>query len=131
MCKRTEDAVQAADAFGYPVLIKPVRTVIEVDGAIVRRDSRLVRDERELRAAQTRVGRCLVQRWTAGGLLSFAGVVGDGAMLGAGVSRYRRMWPPQAGNVSFSETIDAPGGLCERVRSLVTPIAGRGCSNSS
>ncbi len=36
------------------------------------------------------------------------------------------MWSPQAGNVSFPETIEASGGLCERVLSLVTAIGWHG-----
>lgn len=126
VCDRLEDALDAARGFGFPVLVKGVQAVEQTDRGLVRYPSRLVPDEPALRDAQQRFGTCIVQRREAGTMMSFAGVVTEQGMLAAVVSRYRRTWPPSAGQASFLETIAPPGALTEQVRALVDGIGWRG-----
>jgi predicted ATP-grasp superfamily ATP-dependent carboligase len=126
ICERVEDAAEVAASYGYPVLVKPVRAVVHTAGGVVRRASRLAGDVAQLHDAFAGSGPCIVQRRSAGTVLSFAGVAGDGSLHGAVVSRYLRTWPVAAGNVSFSETIEVSDALHERVRSLVSAIGWEG-----
>jgi len=121
-CAGPSDALEAAASFGYPVLVKPVHTVIQHRGAVDRRGSVLADDQAELYAAARSVGECIVQRRIAGDLISFGGVSIDAGLLGFVVSRYSRTWPPRAGNASFAETIGAPDGLADRVEALLAQL---------
>jgi D-aspartate ligase len=126
VCESAEGALEAARAFGFPVLVKPMSAVVHVHGTLVRRASRLARDERAVRDLHRQLGRCIVQRREAGSLLSFAGVATEAGMLASVLTRYLRTWPPGAGNACFSETITVPRLLAERVSALVAAIGWRG-----
>jgi predicted ATP-grasp superfamily ATP-dependent carboligase len=126
VCRRVEEALDAARQFGFPVVVKPVNTVVELDGRLARHASRLVSDERTLRDAQGQLGSCIVQRQEVGHVVSFAGVAVNGEVLASVVARYRRTWPPEAGNACFSETIAAPSSLVERVETLIDGIGWSG-----
>lgn len=126
VCERLEDALQTARSFGFPVLVKGLSAVVEADGGLVRYPSRLVLDEPGLGDTQRRFGTCIVQRREEGNMMSFAGVVTERGMLGAVACRYRRTFPPSAGQASFLETIAPPGDLTERVGALVDAIGWRG-----
>lgn len=127
VCDRLEQALDVARAFGFPLLVKGVRTVAAAaDGGLVRYPTRLVSDERALEAAQRQFGTCIVQRRVAGTMMSFAGVATERGMLGSVVARYQRTWPPSAGQASFLETIAPPGDLTERVTALIAAIGWRG-----
>lgn len=121
-CAEPSDALEAAASFGYPVLVKPVHTVIQHRGAVGRRGSVLADDQAELYAAAASFGECIVQRRIAGDLISFGGVSIDAGLLGFVVSRYARTWPPRAGNASFAETIAAPDGLSDKVEALLARL---------
>ena len=126
VCTNLEEALRTAQTFGFPVLVKGVRTIVEVDGRLVRYPSRLVPNEGALRATQPLFGTCIVQRREQGNVMSFAGVATDRGLLGSVVSRYRRTWPPNAGMASFLETIRPPSSLTERVQALVAGIGWSG-----
>jgi len=126
VCERVEVALEAARALGFPVLVKPVRTVVVSQGKLLRHASRVARDEHAVRDLHRQFGRCIVQRRETGSVVSFAGVATEQGILGAAVSRYRRTWPPEGGSACFSETIPAPGSLAERVEALVCAIGWRG-----
>jgi predicted ATP-grasp superfamily ATP-dependent carboligase len=126
LCVNRDEAASAANAFGYPVLVKPVRTAVERDGAATRWASALVRDRVALEEAVSTFGQCIVQRRLSGRVVSFGGVVAGGELLGFSVSRYVRTWPPDGGNVSFSETVAAPTDLPERVLALVAELGWEG-----
>ena len=74
VCNDPDEALRAAQAFGFPVFVKAVHTVVERDGQLVRHPSALVFDEASLRAAQPVTGTCLVQRPSEGTVISFGGV---------------------------------------------------------
>jgi predicted ATP-grasp superfamily ATP-dependent carboligase len=121
-CAGPGDALEAAASFGYPVLVKPVHTVIQHRGAVDRRGSVLADDQAELCVAARSFEECIVQRRIAGDVISFGGVSNDAGLFGFVVSRYSRTWPPRAGNASFAETIQAPDGLADRIDALVAQL---------
>ena len=126
VCDRVEDALEAADQFGFPVLVKPLHTVLEVDGAACRWASRVSVDADAVRSAVRLIGRCVVQRHVTGPVISVGAVAADGKLLASVVSRYVRTWPVEGGNVSFSETIAPPADLTERVQALAADLQWRG-----
>src|SRR5581483_1841180 len=83
------DAVTVAEAFGYPVLVKPLQTAVERDGFVQRAASRVAFDEDRLRDELDAIGGTgLVQRRVEGSVISFAGVATDEGLLAPVVSRY-------------------------------------------
>jgi predicted ATP-grasp superfamily ATP-dependent carboligase len=127
ICQSVEEAAEAARAFGYPLLMKPVCSIIEDGCARSRSGSRVVCSREELIATRPRLGdEVLVQRRLAGSIVSFAGVFADGEVVAEAVSRYERTWQPLAGNACRSETIDAPETLRGRVLGLLTELGWEG-----
>ncbi|MBV9311072.1 MAG: ATP-grasp domain-containing protein [Solirubrobacterales bacterium] len=126
ICEQPEEALAAAAEFGFPVMVKGVRTIVSVDGRVVRFASHRVSNEAELRALQARVGACIVQQVVEGTLLSFGGVMSDDGLIGIVLSRHRRTWPPLAGNASFSQTIEPAPELTKCVEKLVDGLGWRG-----
>jgi predicted ATP-grasp superfamily ATP-dependent carboligase len=128
---RCADALQAREAarqFGFPVVLKSTHaaTVGERTVASVPK-GQIASNERELMRAAPAFGKeLLVQRWAGDELISFGGVIADGRLLGVAVSRYRRMWPPRSGSVTFSETISPPGELEGMVEQLLGTLGWEG-----
>jgi predicted ATP-grasp superfamily ATP-dependent carboligase len=125
-CEGVPEAVEAAEYFGCPVLVKPMHTVLELDGAARRWASVIAEDTEAVRKAARSFGRCVVQRRVSGSVLSFGGVATAEGLMASVVSRYVRTWPVKGGNVSFSETIDPPAQLAHRVEALVAELKWRG-----
>jgi predicted ATP-grasp superfamily ATP-dependent carboligase len=127
-CTGPEEAIAAARTLGFPVILKSLHTV-QLSGATVQQapPSRRSATETELAAAiPAHEDTFLVQRTERGAPLSFAGVVAGDRLLAVAVARYRRTWPPDAGNVAFAETVDPPATLPEMVRELVVDIGWQG-----
>ncbi len=114
-----DEALAAAAQLGYPAVVKPLQTVVEVDGSSRRWGSEVVGDPAALEDAARRFGPCIVQRRLEGPVISVGGVMAEDRLLAAAVSQYDRTWPVAGGNVSFSHTITPPPGLLERVATLV------------
>jgi predicted ATP-grasp superfamily ATP-dependent carboligase len=127
-CAGIEDALAAAEAFGFPVVVKPLCSVVDRgEPARCHVGSLRAEDQQSLAAAVRACGeRCLVQRNAEGPILSVAGVYAQRELLGETVSRYRRTWYPDAGNVCFSETIAMPSELRERVVGLMEALEWEG-----
>jgi carbamoylphosphate synthase large subunit len=68
-CAGPNEAVEVAAGFGYPVLVKPVHTVIQQRGAVDRRASVLADDEAELYAAARSFRECVIQRRITGAVI--------------------------------------------------------------
>jgi predicted ATP-grasp superfamily ATP-dependent carboligase len=126
LCDGADDAVAAAAAFGYPVILKPIDTVVDVDGALIRSASEMARDEQSVRDAASRFKQCIVQRRLQGAVFSVGGVATRDGLHAHVVSRYLRTWPPYAGNACFSETIVAPAELIRRAERLVCALGWEG-----
>jgi predicted ATP-grasp superfamily ATP-dependent carboligase len=127
VCADRDEALSAAARLGYPVVLKPRRTVFSEDGDIRQRSSFLAADEAALAGQLSEFGLpCLLQRRMSGALHSVGGVAAGGELLGLAVSKYIRTWPPNAGSVSCSETVSAPAHLLNRVGKLVAAIGWEG-----
>lgn len=127
-CGTVEEAVAAAGRLGYPVLMKSISTVRDLGDVVAAGPgTRRIAHEAELRQAVEFYGNAwLVQQLSHGRTLSFGGVMAGGRLIGVAVSRYLRTWPPQAGNVAFSVTIEPPPGLETAVEALLKEIGWEG-----
>lgn len=127
VCPEASELAACADEVGYPLMLKPARSV-NVDGAWHTQLSVIVGTPGELAAARDRLDApYTLQRFHEGApVVSVAGVIDDGSLLGTAVARYTRTWPPQAGSASASITIVPPPGLVERCRALLAEIGWRG-----
>jgi predicted ATP-grasp superfamily ATP-dependent carboligase len=127
ICAAECDGLAAARRFGYPVVIKARQSALERDGTILKPPTALVPDAFSLAKAAPAYGTpFLVQRPIAGAAFSVGGVFADGRLLAHVASRYVRTWPPGAGNVSFSETIELPPELGRAVPTLLQSIGWEG-----
>jgi predicted ATP-grasp superfamily ATP-dependent carboligase len=127
VCNDVWAALQTAESFGYPVLVKPVHVVDEPGGdGIHRTRAELIGDSRSLQALSLQLGTCIVQRRVAGHVLSVGGVASGDGLLAVVVSRYDRTWPTDAGSACFSRTITPPPELVERVAALVADLGWEG-----
>jgi predicted ATP-grasp superfamily ATP-dependent carboligase len=127
VCSDVAEARRAASRFGYPVIIKPYNTVLEVEGAAVRLASDWVSDGASLARLVPRFGvPFLIQARQRGEIVSYAGVIDGGRLMASAVSRYSRTWPPDAGNAAFSESVDPPPDLRSGVLALLTELGWRG-----
>ena len=127
-CANALEAREAAERFGFPVVLKSTHAATLGEGTVASvPKGQVVANERELMSAAPAFGaELLVQRWAGDELISFGGVIADGKLLGVAVSRYRRMWPPPSGSVTFSETISPPGELEGMVEQLLRDLRWEG-----
>ncbi len=123
-CKDVGQALDAARKLGFPVVLKsPEGAGTSDNGVLNAPKGRAVATEANLvEAASEFHGEHLVQRWVEGDIISFGGVIADGRLLGAAVSRYWRMWPTRSGSVTFSETVPVSPKLEDMVRRLLVAI---------
>ena len=127
LCREIERRWAPAPQLGYPVVVKPRRSVIETESPRRHSGSLLAATPAELSAIVDLLGGdVLVQRRAAGALVSFGGVFAGGGLLAEAVSRYGRTWHPSAGNASFSETIDGSPELRSRVCALLADLGWEG-----
>jgi predicted ATP-grasp superfamily ATP-dependent carboligase len=127
VCHGSDEALGAGRALGYPVVVKPLRSVIESSPVRRRSGSLPAATPADLTAIVDMLGNdVLVQRRAVGVLVSFGGVFAGGRLLGEAVSRYGRTWHPSAGNASFSETVDGSPELRSRVCALMTDLGWEG-----
>ena len=127
-CAGIEQALAAADQLGFPLALKSIHAATADAHAVAAAPKgRIVHSASDLiEALPGFPGEQLLQRYVTGDLISFAGVVARGRLLGCAVARYRRTWPPDGGSVSFGETIVPPPGLVEMARRLLADIGWEG-----
>lgn len=126
-CDNAEEAVSTAAGLGYPVLLKPRRTVFDDHGERKQRQSAIVEDEAALLASLPDFGLpCLVQRFEPGDTVSIGGVAAGDRLLAIAFSRYARTWPPKAGPVSSSRTERPPADLVSQVADLIRSMGWQG-----
>jgi predicted ATP-grasp superfamily ATP-dependent carboligase len=120
-CRSVAEAQAAAATLGYPVIVKPSRSFVEVAGKLEHRSAVVVTSAVGLDGLVARLEvPFLVQRFLGDRpILSCSGVRADGELRALAVARYVRTWPPVAGPSSFSETIPPPAGLTSRIESLL------------
>ena len=108
-CVTAAEAAEAAAEFGYPVVVKPEVSVAPDGRGLRQRSARLAVDPEDLEDAVADFWLpVLLQERIGGTVFSLGAVRADGQLLGAVFSRYDRTWPPEAGNVSASETVPLP-----------------------
>jgi predicted ATP-grasp superfamily ATP-dependent carboligase len=112
----------AAAELGYPVIVKPTRSFSELHAT--EHKPTVVADGSALTATVDELGGpFLVQEFLEEApVVSCAGVVADGRLLGFVTSRYARVWPPSRGSAACSETFDAPGALRDAIHRLVADL---------
>jgi predicted ATP-grasp superfamily ATP-dependent carboligase len=127
VCADRAEALAAAERFGFPVVLKPRRTVFR-DGDETRHlASALVDDPQSLAGRLAEAGLpCLIQRRERGSIVSVGGVFADGRLLATACSRYLRTWPAEAGSVSFSRSIELPERLHDSVARLLGSLGWEG-----
>jgi predicted ATP-grasp superfamily ATP-dependent carboligase len=126
-CTNEAEALAAAERLGYPVLLKPARSVLQDGGLMRQRTSVTVGEPTALRRIVASFGtRVTVQKREDAPVLSLGGVFAGGRLLGLCTSRYRRTWPPGGGSASFTETIDPPDELVDRLEELLAELAWEG-----
>jgi predicted ATP-grasp superfamily ATP-dependent carboligase len=122
-CSGAAEAIAAGNRLGFPVVLKPRRTVFLSEGAMKQLPSAFVRDEATLATRAPEFGDpCLVQARISGPVYSCSGVMIGGRLIAFAACRYRRTYPPPGGPVAFSVTIEAPPGLRERTEALVKAL---------
>lgn len=128
VCTTSGEALAAGRALGFPVAVKPPRSIVREDGRMRRLAITVAENERILEAAAASAPTpFVVQRFeTEPVRLSCAGVRVSGELRALAVARYVRMWPPAAGAASFAETIAPPDGLVGRVEKLLGEIGWNG-----
>jgi predicted ATP-grasp superfamily ATP-dependent carboligase len=126
-CATLDEVLEAAESFGYPVMLKPRSTVFAAGGGFLQRSSRIAADELQLRGMAPDYGSpCLVQEHIAGRPYSFAGVLTEDGLAAVAMARYDRTWPPAAGNAAFATTVEPPPWLSDAVRRLLDALGWRG-----
>jgi predicted ATP-grasp superfamily ATP-dependent carboligase len=127
-CTGVEQALAAARRIGFPIVLKSPEAASASDHTVPGAPKgQTVTTEADLAdAASAFRDGLLVQRWVKGNLISFGGVIAAGRLLGVAVSRYRRMWPPDSGSVTFGETIPSPPELEGMVQRLMLAIEWEG-----
>jgi predicted ATP-grasp superfamily ATP-dependent carboligase len=122
-CDGEEEALEAASGFGFPVVVKPIRSL--ADGRM--QTTQWASNESALRALLPSFGRPFtVQRCETGAVHSLSGVVHDGELLALCASRDERMWPPRGGFTSASTTIEPPPETVLRLRALLSELGWQG-----
>jgi predicted ATP-grasp superfamily ATP-dependent carboligase len=127
-CANESEARAAASVFGFPVVVKPVMSIVLADGGAHREAARVVRNAAQLEDALSALGTpLLVQQFhPAAGVLSVGGVVSDNGLAALVAARWSRRWPPYDGAAAFAETVVAPSALVERVEVLLAALGWRG-----
>jgi len=127
VCGNADEALAAAETFGYPVVLKPRRSVFEYDGGLRQRSSVLARDATTLKhLAPQFAAPCLVQRREEGSVVSIGGVMAGGRLLAGVASRYVRTWPRDAGSASYSYTIPFTKECEQTAHEFVTHLGWEG-----
>ncbi len=126
VCTDRDDAFAAAARLGFPVIVKPRRTVFSESGETNHLASALVTDAASLEGQLEAGWPCLLQRREEGQIVSFGGVLVGGRLLAHACSRYWRTWPAEAGPVCFARSIEAPAALIDSVTRLVGSLGWEG-----
>jgi predicted ATP-grasp superfamily ATP-dependent carboligase len=127
VCLTDDDGRRAGEDLGFPLVIKPRRSVFEEGGRLHQRGGAFVAGLGDLEGATAQYGSpFLLQRALEGEVWSAAGVVTPEGIRSFSVARYLRTWPARAGNVAFAVTVAEPRDLRERVELLLTVLGWTG-----
>jgi predicted ATP-grasp superfamily ATP-dependent carboligase len=127
-CAEVAEAVGAARELGYPVVVKPERSLLSTTEGLRQRPIAVVHDEPALHKALASIDRpFLVQQFMqAAGRFSAAGVMAGNGLLALAAARFDRTWPARAGAVAFGETVVPPSGLARKIELLLGRVGWSG-----
>ena len=128
ICLELGEVLDAARSFGFPVVLKPVTSLVRADGTAWRQPGAIINDVAHLLDRQHDFGLPLIVQHceSASGVVSVAGVIAEGRLAAVACSRYARTWPAASGSASLSVSIDPPPTLVGRVERLVAGIGWEG-----
>ena len=128
LCVETAEVRRAAESLGFPVVVKPPRSFTPAGRALRQQNAAVAADVSDLAELLPRFqAPLIVQRFEPSRpVISVSGVRAGDRIRAVAVARYRRTWPPEAGPSCFSETIEPPPGLVERVDALVGELGWEG-----
>jgi hypothetical protein len=115
-----ENPTDTAD-LRYPVIAKPLRSEVPVDGELRRYEARRADDHDELTLALAGLpdGAGIVQEYVDGRLLTVNGVAWDGELIAQVHKEGLRTWPAGCGPVSYAQTINPDLELAEQASALI------------
>jgi len=115
----------------FPVVVKPLRSEVPVDGALRRYHSRCAGDAEALilalAALPTGIG--MVQAYVEGRLLNVNGVAWKGEVVADVHEQALRTWPVDCGPVSYARTIAPEAPLAEQAQALIAALDWSGIFN--
>jgi carbamoylphosphate synthase large subunit len=127
LCQTLSEAGEAAERLGYPVMVKTPTALIVNGAGFVRRPSQLTPTGAALEATVAAFGTpVLVQGYIPGKVYSLGGVRGGSDFLALTCSEYERTWPPEAGNVSASHSVEVPDDLRLHAAAMIDAIGWKG-----
>ena len=123
-CLSREEALAAAQKLAFPLIVKPVRSVMRTGGQLQHQLAQVAEDATLFEAAVVAVGVPLtLQEYVSGtSIVSYAGVRVDGRLLGLTLSRYVRTYPLENGAAAMAATIAPPRLLTQQVEDLLELI---------
>lgn len=128
VCAERDEVVAAAREFGFPVVLKPVTSLVRADRVAWRQPGVVIDDEPHLHARLHDFGLPLIVQLceATNGVVSVAGVMSGDGLVAVACARYVRTWPASSGSASLSVSVEPPTGLVRRVEQLVTGIGWQG-----
>jgi len=127
-CSSAGEARAAAAGLGFPLVVKPARSVTWTNGRLRQQHARLVEGVAALEDAVASVGVPLtIQKYVPQpAIVSCAAVRAGGALLGLTVVRYARTFPVHVGSAALAVTIAPRRTLVEKIDALVRRIGWSG-----
>lgn len=127
-CSDEHEAIAAARALGFPVIVKPARSFLPSGTRLRQKAVALAPSEAVLTGVLPGFGSpFIIQRLEESAcIVSCSGLMTKECLIASAVVRWRRRWPPQSGATSFCETILPPLGLLPKVESLLSAMSFEG-----
>ena len=130
VCADQDEAHSAAADLGFPLSLKPARSLLEIDGVLSHRSLTMLDSEADLSSA---LGQYrppyILQRFLPGApVLSCSGLWAGGRLVGVTTSRARRTYPAEAGTFTYVETVSPPPGVLAGVERWSRQSVGKGSS---
>lgn len=128
LCDDEAAALAAARETGFPVAVKPQRSLLEAGEGLRQVSARIVHTEADLTEAIHACGLplCIQEALPDAQIVSCAGARIDGALAAVAVARYARTHPAAAGSASMAVTIDPPAGLVEGIEEILGQLGWEG-----
>jgi predicted ATP-grasp superfamily ATP-dependent carboligase len=119
------------EGLSYPLIVKPLRSEMPVDGELRRFEARRVDDHDELTLALAGLpdGAGIVQEYIEGRLRTVNGVAWEGEVVAEVHKVGLRTFPAGCGPVSYAETVEVDPALSKPARALLERLGWSGVFN--